>query len=394
MLRKASFVALALVAAPLLAQDGNGHDPRWQSFLDRQLPIQWNWLPADRVSQLPKPTVVPTATFKGFDRYVAATEAHAKGVSLGQNGELLGYVAGMPFPGRLDPKDPQVALKVMWNYDKRYLGDDFRQTFKLNYVNSSGSITRWLKGERKRVWFVGRVALDPTPAYPWAKEKNMRVTDVGELTAPSDEEGKVRMGVRYLFDDRLPPEVGAVDDQWVYLPAIRRVRRLTGAQREDPLFGSTIITDEVVGGNDRETLVQTFKLIGETSLWVRPIHWKGAGKQHPDHALTDLPTEIEKRPVWIIEAVHKNPKYIFSKMHYYVDQEMYIMHMTESFDRKGQLWKRHFPCWKANDQGILINYVSYDVDLQSGRGTLFELDTRPNQGISPDEVNPERLYRK
>ncbi|MBI4563260.1 MAG: DUF1329 domain-containing protein [Planctomycetes bacterium] len=398
MLRSTMMAALILACATGSAQEPSATQqndaPYWKSFLERGLPIQWNWLTSEQIAKLPKPKIVPATPFRGFAAYKEATRRYAKDVKLGPDGTLLNYVAGMPFPGSIDPKDPQAALKIMWNYDKRYLGDDFKQIFKLNYVRPGGSTTRWIKGHRKRIWYVGRVALEPTPAVEWAQAKDMRVGDWGELTAPSDEAGTIRMGIRYEFDDRMPPQVGAVDDQWVYLPAIRRVRRLTGAQREDPLFGSTIITDEVAGGNDRETLVQTFKLIGETSLFVRSLRSEEQTKCSPDHALIDLPEEIEKRRVWIVEATHKNPKYVYGKMLYYVDQELYVMLMTASSDQKGQPWKRHWAYWRLTEDEIPVNYLSYDLDLQSQWGTAFELKTTPNQGVKPNEISPDRLYRK
>ena len=32
---------------------------------------------------------------------------------------LKNYVAGQPFPN-LDPKDPQMAIKIMWNYEYKF----------------------------------------------------------------------------------------------------------------------------------------------------------------------------------------------------------------------------------------------------------------------------------
>jgi len=46
--------------------------------------------------------------------YKEATEKYSAQVSLSQDGMLKNYVAGQPFP-LLDPNDPEVARKVIWN---------------------------------------------------------------------------------------------------------------------------------------------------------------------------------------------------------------------------------------------------------------------------------------
>ena len=46
--------------------------------------------------------------------YAEATEKHASQVRLGPNGELVDYVAGLPFPS-VTADDPEAGVKIMWN---------------------------------------------------------------------------------------------------------------------------------------------------------------------------------------------------------------------------------------------------------------------------------------
>ncbi len=59
-----------------------------------------------------------------------ATEKYSGQVRLGaDHRDLHGYVAGQPFP-LLDPNDPDVATKIMWNqYFKPIATDDFDLRF-------------------------------------------------------------------------------------------------------------------------------------------------------------------------------------------------------------------------------------------------------------------------
>ncbi|MGH7778808.1 MAG: DUF1329 domain-containing protein [Candidatus Binataceae bacterium] len=67
--------------------------------------------------------IVPTGHLAWPPPYQAATEKYAAQVRLNDKGELDNYVAGLPFP-LLDPNDPQVATKVMWNFSFRPLYTD------------------------------------------------------------------------------------------------------------------------------------------------------------------------------------------------------------------------------------------------------------------------------
>ena len=59
--------------------------------------------------------IVPTDHIDYATPYKNATEKYSAQVSLGSDGELHNYVAGLPFP-LIETNDPQAALKVMWNF--------------------------------------------------------------------------------------------------------------------------------------------------------------------------------------------------------------------------------------------------------------------------------------
>lgn len=59
--------------------------------------------------------IVPTDHIDYPTPYKNATEKYSPQVSLGSDGELRNYVAGLPFP-LIESNDPQAALKVMWNF--------------------------------------------------------------------------------------------------------------------------------------------------------------------------------------------------------------------------------------------------------------------------------------
>src|SRR5260370_19469683 len=69
--------------------------------------------------------IVPTQRLEWPPPFKTATEKYSPQVRVNDRGELQNYVAGLPFP-LLDPNDPEVATKVMWNFSYRpQFTDDF-----------------------------------------------------------------------------------------------------------------------------------------------------------------------------------------------------------------------------------------------------------------------------
>src|SRR5438309_644549 len=69
-------------------------------------------------------TITETKRIEWPKAYKEATEKYASQVKLTPDGlNILNYVAGLPFPN-VDPKDPQVAMKIMWNWGYTYLTTD------------------------------------------------------------------------------------------------------------------------------------------------------------------------------------------------------------------------------------------------------------------------------
>src|SRR5579863_473169 len=59
--------------------------------------------------------IVATKTYDWPPPYKSSTEQYESQVRLGPNGELQNYKAGLPFLV-IDPNDPQIAQKIMWNF--------------------------------------------------------------------------------------------------------------------------------------------------------------------------------------------------------------------------------------------------------------------------------------
>ena len=84
-------------------------------------------------------TISETKRVEWPTAYKEATEKYAPQVKLSADGlTVQNYVAGQPFPN-LDPKDPQFALKIMWNYEYGF-ANGLDDTDLRNFDADTGSI--------------------------------------------------------------------------------------------------------------------------------------------------------------------------------------------------------------------------------------------------------------
>ena len=277
--------------------------------------------------------------------YKEATEKYASQVKLADNGlSLSGHVAGAPFP-KIDPADPKIALKVMWNYEYRpYPGtDDF---VEYDFPAETGSVGNgqpmqieryyWI-GESRRMYYNSRLYVDPKPELP--NPEGIRFKEVlGPLGAPFDLKGIGALAYRYV-------DASKQDDTWLYVPSLRRVRRLSTAQRSDALFGQDTDADSYWGYNGHIAW-STWKFLGEKDM-LGILHGESfPQKRCPGEADYMMCDVWEKRRMYVIEGVSKLPQYAYGKRVLFMDTEALVVAYSDIFDRNNELWK----VWIDNHQ--------------------------------------------
>ena len=113
--------------------------------------------------------IVPTGHLDWPPPYKAATEQYSPQVSLGADGDLKNYVAGLPFP-LVDANDPQAATKIMWNFAFRPLHTDDLDARDVEVVShkagSADEIEHFTFGHLGFYNSVGRTEVAPMPTDP------------------------------------------------------------------------------------------------------------------------------------------------------------------------------------------------------------------------------------
>jgi outer membrane lipoprotein-sorting protein len=132
---------------------------------------------------------------------------------------------------------------------------------------------------------------------------NMRMT---RFTAPPDIKGTVSLLIEHSEKD---------DDIWIYLPALKKVRRLVSSNKKDSFVGTDFSYGDVIG----------FKV----------ADWK--------HKLLKEET-VEGQPCWVIESTPATPQIQsdsgYSKRVGWIRKDNFVSAKGEFYDEGGQLLKQ------------------------------------------------------
>ena len=266
-----------------------------------------------------------------------ATRRYAGGVTLApERTHVVNHVAGLPFPV-IDMNDPDVATKLMFNFNSAIGHDD---SDIRNFDCDTGSLghdgrpvateKHFLIDHIRRLYFVERTEVEPIPEMPNRDRVRFKEA-MYPLMEPFDLKGVGFTMNRYLDHTRQ-------DDTWLYVPQLRRVRRLSSAQRSDALFGQDTDQDSYEGYQGNIAWMD-WTFLGETKILATmhaehlPVRWQAASA---DYMHDD---SWEPRDVWVVAGRSKLPQYAYSRRVIYLDKEIYRIPYTELYDRAGELWK-------------------------------------------------------
>jgi Protein of unknown function (DUF1329) len=312
--------------------------------------------------------------------YREATERYAPQVRLGSDGLTLeNYVAGQPFT-TIDAADPQAAVKVMWNAAYKWLATDDLDA--RDFSADAGPIGRdgtpmnverhFQLGYLRRLFYNGRLVVDPKPSLPNPDGIRYRES-LHPVVEPLDLRGVGMTSVRYMAPNH-------PDESWLYLPNLRRVRRLSNAQRSDALFNQDIDTDSYFGYSGHIGWMD-WKFLGERTVLAPmhgthyPVQW---GEGSADFAFDDV---WEPRRVYVIEGTSKLPQYAYSKRVLFVDAETFVVPLSDIYDPAGQLWK------------VWLNLFSYRKEAFPGAKVSYPNDMAFAPAVVMVDVNADHVTR-
>jgi hypothetical protein len=344
--------------------------------------------------------------------YKDATATHSGSVKLGPENSLVGYKMGQPFPiEKIDCKgDPQAGAKVAWDFVLRWEGFGGQPVdFYYSY---------WDRGEELPLYYQGTsqgsaLAFRPEPQYAaqdgdvFRGEKRY-VASGPSVDAPFDARGIMLLTYRYKASYN-PKATTKNDDTWVYVPSLRRVRRISTAQRTDAVSGTDFTFDDLFSFNGVVPQYE-WKCLGKMDL-LAPVNTKvRAYPYNKDHnfgpyglSFADDRWELRKAIKFRFTPNNADHPYKFKDI--YIDENSMEPLYSFAYDRKGELWKIIWHNHRWSGESDYAEYKGWEgvaeprdltvvsdiiVNVQTGTGNRIEFWNR--SGSPFDSVGKLRRF--
>jgi hypothetical protein len=288
--------------------------------------------------------VGPTISIKLPSRYLNDTEKYSQSAKLRQvaNGGYVldGYVAGQPFPR---PSGPLAAVELIydfWYQYRPYLQHGTSNGLLVDRYNNQTSSTVFSNN-----WKLTHIS-DPGLPITSPDSKGIYNSAFNEVLIP--EQSKYTVALTLVPDDVTRPQ-----ENYVFVPALRRSLRLSASARCSPLLGSDYVADDLSYFNGSIPDFD-YKLLGEGNFLMMP-HFTAPPIQ--DAGVQDFPKYVypvsywprpyvgkfEVRDMYVMEITPKvgvlGGNYCYSKRLLYIDKETMVGLWMDLWDHNGKFWK-------------------------------------------------------
>jgi hypothetical protein len=170
-------------------------------------------------------------------------------------------------------------------------------------------------------------------------------------------------------------------DRYMWIPALRRVRRSAGGDRQDDTLGFPASNDD---NGERQIWEFTYEIIGEDVVYeingMKGTQMLGDPKMIVDHPYypgegiwgdgTNPYREDGGVECWVVKTTPKDPKYYLGYMLHWIEKRTKLELRQEQYDHEGNLWRIEF----------VTTYKPYRSDYKNrsawGRTTIAAIDLK------------------
>ena len=306
----------------------------------------------------------PLGIYQWDEEFLRNNQANAENLDLDAEGGIIDkrtgkypdYLYGYPFP-KIDSKDPKAGAKLVWN--QMYL--IFAHLTSAHYYVDLVWLSRHGIDRVSRLQVYFKYFDGQQKKYLPPDTQGLLQQYIAAAESPQDLYGTTALQWRFKDHRR--------DLVWTYVPALRRIREVSPANRSDGFLGSDISQDDgpVFDGKPNDF---DWKLVGEAEMlrFMDPFSLKGevGREKQPDGTYrekirSDLPvygaqdpnwkgnpwapvtSVLTKRPVWIVEGVPKDRFYLYGKIQLAIDKENFAGAFNRKYSWQGELLHDYIP---------------------------------------------------
>jgi len=163
-------------------------------------------------------------------------------------------------------------------------------------------------------------------------------------------------GTRFLTMDN----ASGGSDQWIFLPSLGRVRRISASESSGSFMGTDFSYDDI-SSTDRDVSLDTHTLLREENL--------------------------NGSPCYVIQSLPKDSAYQYSKTVSWIDKSSYLIYKSEMYNRRSELAKVMEMTNFKDVQGRLTPMKTSISTPGAGTSTTIYLDI-----LKYDEPIPEAVF--
>jgi hypothetical protein len=326
---------------------------------------------------IPEFELVPTRQYYFAMPITEATKANEGKTKLTNEGYFMPetWEGGYPFP---KPSGKFMAQQIMFNIERRYLA------WGLNFYILCPNLHGYTKDftldfdgayDVTHIRLAGRVMAPPYGFFDdRAKTRGEFKNFILGFLAPRDVAGAAQNALYYLG-------AGESDQQMIYLPSLRRIRKLTATDTQDPIMGQDQIYDDNEGWMQKLSPTRypyKYEVLEEREYLV-PAPTQDGAEYIKREGLEFMNLKFERRPLYVIKLTQLDPNYVYSYRIFYVDKETFNFFHIENYDQKGRLYRT----WDGNysffpEMGMfswsgMLNVMRDHIDLHSGVQQPYQL---------------------
>ena len=286
------------------------------------------------VGNFPEIEIIPSRQVYWSPGVSNATIQYSDQVTTDAQGyiDTFSWKGGMPFPKL---QGPNRGLQAMLNFERvprdgdQCWGYISLQGYNKNLQQDWDSIIEW--------WTLisqGRTQIEPCGWYDArAKEQGERKLAQDTWWAPRDSFSNMIFWTWYTDISKDNLIIG-------YFNSLRRARRLSGGDSQDPVAGTDSIMDDYAGFAQKlspEIYPYEYKVIAEREYLFPAYDTDGGFYMSSDGAYRNF--KFERRPIIVVEMTSLDKNYVYGKRKIYVDRETFLIHSVESYDQKMRLYR-------------------------------------------------------
>ena len=343
---------------------------------------------------------------------IDATEKYSSSCKLTPGGGLTKYIAGFPF----SEEEIEEAIekenflrageKIGWNMTQRCFGDDYTSDRSFEPNAAWDPVRKWdpdAPGSRRycidkygnviisdQTLFsskcIGRVHTEPMPVIP-GREHLLR-TRYYYVKNPRDIAGQQILLMEYLDAEKN-------DDLWLFIPSIRRIKRMPTSQRAATRTPTDYNWDESWGWGGKNTkfnwrFIKKEKIL--IFLSVCPLETLTYDKHWFSNA------EFYMDDVYVVECISKDPFYSIPKKIWYITTNTYFPVYFKTYNKAGEEWKNYTELMvqykrKGGNEIMLTGSGAAWCDLLSGHRTFMPFILAGDvTGVDPLMYTTQHMY--